>query len=115
MAKVMEGNAPAAIRAIVPDELLTVLHSKNPISPTDTLSGLPPSPDFVPFFDENQVMLALRSFKPSSSGGPDCLRLTHLEDLTTQPKLEARRRLRIPLTRLCNRFIREVLSPKMMN
>ena len=111
MAKLLEGDASAALRTLVSDEsviaptadTLAVLRDKHPNSPIDTRSVPRPTTESASF-DEVQMMFALSSFKPSSAGGLDCLKPTHLKDLTAKYTSEAGLRLRRSLTRLCDTF-----------
>jgi hypothetical protein len=69
-----------------PDTLETfkALESKHLKAPTDRREALKPdaSTRFTPSIIADMVK-AINSFPPGSSGGPDCLTLQHLKDLLT--------------------------------
>ena len=121
MAKLMEGDVTAAVRVVasddrvVPltDDVLRVLQLKHPSSPqhlrpTPVPSRDTPSPAHA---IEKEIMLALRSFPASSSGGIDGLRPGHLKDLTSPATVEAGRHLRSAITDLINRFLLGDIPP----
>ena len=113
-AKLTEGDISAAVRVISSDdsvvhpseEVLSALRSKHPAAPSDFRPPPPPAKSLPSVVNEEEVMLALKSFRPSSSGGIDGLRPGHLKDLTSASTAESGRRLRASLTRLCNCLIR---------
>ena len=121
MAKLMEGDATAAVRVVgsddraVPltDDVLRVLQLKHPSSPQDLRPTPVPSPDTPSpaHATEKEIMLALRSFPASSSGGIDGLRPGHLKDLTSPATAEAGHHLRSAITDLINRFLLGDIPP----
>ena len=87
--KLLVGDATAAVRIIASDdrvitptsEVVTALRQKYPPSPLD-LRPLQTEPVSQASSDsEEEVVVALKSFRPSSAGGVDGLRPGHLKDL----------------------------------
>ena len=93
------------------DEVLSTLRDKHPTSPVDTRSVPAPSPETPHEISEMDLLHALQSFKPSSACGIDCLRPTHLKDLTGNSPQRQAERLRSSLKWLCNSFIEGFISP----
>ena len=117
-AKLVEGDISAAVRVVTSDdslapatpETLTSLRSKHPPAPDDLRQ--PPPADSAPIVaNEEEVLAALMSFRPSSSGGVDGLRPSHIKDLCAKSTAEAGRRLRCSLVALCNLLILGEIPP----
>ena len=99
--KLLVGDVTAAVRIIASDhsvitptsEVVTALRLKHPPSPLDLC---PPPTEPVTktsYVSEEGVMVALKSFRPSSAGGVDGLRPGHLKDLVAPQTAEAGQRL----------------------
>ena len=109
-AKLSQGDVSAAVRLVASDDtvleptadVLAALRLKHPASPSDNKSPPVPDSSIATTLSEEDVRQALKSFRPSSSGGVDGLRPGHLKDLTAGTTAEAGRRLLSSLTRLCN-------------
>ena len=107
-------DVTAAVRIIASDdgvitltsEVVAALRLKHPPSPLD-LRPLPTEPvSQMSSVSEEAVMVALKSFRPSSAGGVDVLRPGHLKDLVTPQTAEAGRRLLKDLANLCSKVLR---------
>ena len=112
--KHLVGGVTAAVTIIASDdsvttptsEVVTALKLKHPPSPLDLR---PPSTESVsqtPSVSEEEVMVALKSFHPSSAGGVDGLRPGHLKDLVAPQTAEAGRRLMKALSYICSKLLR---------
>ena len=103
--KLLVGDVMAAVRIITSDdsvitptsEVVTALRLRHPSSPLDLC---PPPTEPVTKTSSvsvEEVMVALKSFRPSSAGGVDGLRPGHLKDLVAPQTAEAGQRLMKPL------------------
>ena len=95
------------------DEVRVALQAKHPPAPAGL--GLPPPPDATtaPFqATKEQVLEALRSFKPGSGAGPDGLRPGHIQSLTSKGSGTAGERLKNSITSLCNLICRGEVPEK---
>ena len=111
--KLLVGDVTAAVRIIASDdsvitptsEVVTALRLKHPPSPLD-LRPPPTEPvTKTSYVSEEEVMVALKSFRPSSAGGVDGLRPGHLKDLVAPQTAEAGRRLMKALANLCSKLL----------
>ena len=111
--KFLVGDVTAAVRIIASDdsvitptsEVVTALRLKHPPSPHD-LRPPPTEPvTKTSSVSEEEVMVALKSFRPSSAGGVDGLRPGHLKDLVAPQTAEAGRRLMKALANLCSKLL----------
>ena len=111
--KLLVGDVTAAVRIIASDdsvitptsEVVTALRLKHPPSPLD-LSPPPTEPvSQTSSVSEEEVMVTLKSFRPSSADGVDGLRLGHLKDLVAPQTAEAGRRLQLALANLCSKLL----------
>ena len=80
-------------------EVVIALRHRHPPSPTEPVFQ-------TSSVSEDEVMVALKSFRPSSAGGVDGLRPGHLKDLVAPQTAEARRRLLKTLANLCSKLLR---------
>ena len=112
--KLLVGDVTAALRTIASDdnvitptsEVMTALTLKHPPSSLD-LRPPPTEPvSQTSSVSEEEVMVALKSFRPSSAGGVDGLRPGHLMDLVAPQIAEAGRRLMKALANICSRHLR---------
>ena len=112
--KLLVGDVTAAVRIIASDksvitptpEAMTALRLKHPLYPLD-LHPPPTEPvSQTSSVSEEEVMVALKSFCPSSAGGVDGLRPGHLKDLVAPQTAEAGRRLLKALANLCSKLLR---------
>ena len=87
--KLLVGDLTTAVRIIVSDD-----------------SVITPTSEVVTAQRLKHVMVALKSFRPSSAGGVDGLRPGHLKDLVAPQTAEARRRLLEDLANLCSKLQR---------
>ena len=70
-------------------EVVTALSLKRPLSPPLNLDPPPAQPvSQTSTASEEEVMVALKSFCPSSAGGVDALRPGHLKGLVAPPTAE---------------------------
>ena len=95
------------------DEVTAALQAKHPPAPAGL--ALPPPPDATtaPFqATKEQILEALRSFKPGSGAGPDGLRPGHLQSLTSKGSGAAGERLKNSITSLCNLICRGEVPEK---
>ena len=107
-------DVTAAVRIIASDdsvitptsEVVTALRLRHPPSPLD-LRPPPTEPvSQTSSVSEEEVMVALKSFRPSSAGGVDGLRPGHLNDLVAPQTAEAGRRLLKALANHCSKHLR---------
>ena len=112
--KLLVGDATAAVRIIASDDsvitptsaVVTALRQKYPPSPLD-LRPLQTEPVSQASSDsEEEVVVALKSFRPSSAGGVDGLRPGHFKDLVAPHTAQADRRLLKALANLCSKLLR---------
>ena len=112
--KLLVGDVTAAVRIIASDdsvitptsEFVTALRLKQPPSPLD-LRPLQTEPVSQASSDsEEEVVVALKSFRPSSAGGVDGLRPGHLKDLVAPQTAQSDRRLLKALANLCSKVLR---------
>ena len=84
---------------------MTALRLKRPPSTLD-LRPPPTEPlSQTSYVSEQEGMVALKSFRPSSAGGVDGLRPGHLKDLVAPQTAEAERRLLKALANLCSKLL----------
>ena len=111
--KLLVGDVTAAVRIIASDdsvitptsEVVTALRLNHPPAPLD-LRPPPTEPvTKTSSVSEEEVMVALKSFRPSSAGGVDGLRPGHLMDLVAPQTAEAGRRLMKALANLCSKLL----------
>ena len=111
--KLLVGDVTAAVRIIASDdsvitptsEVVTALRLKHPPAPLD-LRPPPTEPvTKTSSVSEEEVMVALKSFRPSSAGGVDGLRPGHLKDLVAPQTAEAGRRLMKALANRCSKLL----------
>ena len=87
-------------------EVVTALTLRHPPTPLDSLPP-PTEPIFqTSSVSEEEVMAALKSFRPSSAGDVDGLRPGHLKDLVAPQTAEAGRRLMMTSANLCSKRLR---------
>ena len=87
-------------------EVVTALRLRHPLSPLD-LRPPPTEPvSHTSSVSEEEVMVALKSFRPSCAGGVDGLRPVHLKDLVAPQIADAGRRLLKALANLCSKLLR---------
>ena len=107
------GDVTAAIRIIASDdrvitptpEVVTALILKHHTSPLD-LRPPPTEPvSQTSSVSEEEVMVALKSFRSSSACGVDGLRPEHLKDLVAPQTAEAGQRLLKALANLCSKLL----------
>ena len=112
--KFLVGDVTAAVRIIASDDsmnspisdVVTELRLKHPLSPHD-LRPPPSEPVFkTSSISEEEVIVALKSFRPSSAGGVDGLRPGQLKELVAPQTDEAGRRLLKALANLCSKLLR---------
>ena len=110
ISRLLVGDVTAAVRIIAYDdsmttptsEVVTALRLKHPPSPLD-LHPTPTEPvSEMSSFSEEEVMVALASFRPSCAGGVDDKRPGYLKDLAAPQTDEAGRRLLKALANLCS-------------
>ena len=108
--KLLFGDVTTTVKIIASDdseitpssEVATALTLRHPPSPVD-LRPLPTEPvSHTSSVSEEEVMVAHKSFRPSSAGGVDGLRPGHLKDLVAPQTAEAGRRLLNALANLCS-------------
>ena len=117
--KLAQGDVAAAVRLVASDdtvleptdEVLNALKLKHPSTPSDTRPIPPPDPDIRTSLSADDVLKALRSFKPGSSGGADGLRPGHLLDLTSSCTADAGVRLTESIVKLCDRLANGHIPP----
>ena len=106
-------DVTAAVRIIASDdsviapasEVVTALRLKHAPSPLD-LRPPPTKPvTKTSSVSEEEVMVALKSFRPSIAGGVDGLRPGHLKDLVAPQTAEAGRRFMKALANLCSKHL----------
>ena len=111
--KLLVGDVLAAVRIIASEdsvitptsEVVTALRLKHPPSPLD-LRPPPTEPvTKTSSVSEEEVMVALKSFRPSSAGGVDGLRPGYLKDLVAPQTAEAGRRLMKDHANLCSKLL----------
>ena len=103
--KLLVGDVTAAVRIIASDdsvitptsEFVTALRLKHPPTPLDLRPPPTESVCQTSSVSEQEIMVTLKSFLPSSAGGVDGLRSGHLKDLVAPQTAEAGRRLMKPL------------------
>ena len=112
--KLLVGDVTAAVRIIASDDsvitptsqVVTALRLTHPPSPLD-LRPPPTEPvSQTSSVSEEEVMVAMKSFRPSSAGGVDGLRPGQLKDLVAPQIAEAGRRLLKALANLCLKLLR---------
>ena len=111
--KLLVGDVTAAVRIIASDDsvitptsdIVTALRLKHTPSPLDLRPPLTEPVSQMSSVPE-EVMVALKSFRPSSAGGVDGLRPGHLKDLVAPQTDEAGRRLLKALANVCPKLIR---------
>ena len=86
-------------------EVVTALRLKHPLSPLNLHPPPTESVSQTSSVSEEEVMVALKSFRPSSAGGVDGLRPGHLKELVAPQTAEAGRRLLNALTNLCSKLL----------
>ena len=87
--KLLIGDVTAAVRKIASDdsviipisEVVTALRQKHPPSPLKLRPPQTETASHTSSVSEEEVMVALESFRPSSAGGVDGLQPGHLKDL----------------------------------
>ena len=87
-------------------EVVTALRLKHPVSPIDLR---PPPTELVfqtLFVYEEELMVAIKAFRPGSAGGVDGLRPRHLKYLVAPQTAEARRRFLKAIAILITKLIR---------
>ena len=108
------GDVTAAVRIIASDdsvitptsEVVTALRLKHPPTPLD-LRPPPTEPvSQISSVSEEEVMVVLKSFRPSSAGCVDGLRSGHLNDLVAPQTTDAGRRLMNALANICSKLLR---------
>ena len=113
--KLLVGDVTAAVIIIASDdsvitptsEVVTALRLKHPPSPLD-LHPPPTEPvTQTSSVSEEEVMVVLKSFRPSSAGGVDGLQPGHLKDMVAPQTAEAGRRLLKALANPCSKLISE--------
>ena len=95
--KLLVGNVTAAVRIIASDdsvitptsEVVTALRLKHPPTPLDLRPPPTESVSEMSSVPEEEVMVSLKSFRPSSDGGVDGLQPGHLKGLVTPQTAEA--------------------------
>ena len=109
--KLLVGGVTAAVRIIASDdsviaptsEVVTALRLKQPLylrpPPTESVCK-------TSSVSEDEVMVALKSFRPNSAGGVDGLRPGHLKDMVNPQTAEAGQRLMKALGNICSRLLR---------
>ena len=112
--KHLVGDVTSAVRIIASDdsvitptsEVVTALRLKHHPFPLD-LRPPPTEPvSQTSSVSVEEVMVALKSFRPSSAGGDDGLRPGHLKDLVAPQTAEAGRRLLKALANHCSKLLR---------
>ena len=112
--KLLVGDVTAAVRIISSDdfvitptsEVMIALRLKNPPSPLD-LRPPPTEPvSYTSSVSEEEVMVALKSFRPSNAGSVDGQRPGHLKDLVAPQTSEAGWRLMKALANICHKLLR---------
>ena len=109
--KLLVVDATAAVTIIASDhsvitstsEIVTSLRLNHPPSPLDMRPPPTEPVSQTSSVSEEEVMVDLKSFRPSSAGGVDGLRPGHLKDLVAPQTAEARRRLSKALANLCSK------------
>ena len=110
----MVGDVTATVRIIAYDdsvitptsEVVTALRLRHPPTPLD-LRPPPTEPvNQTLSLSQEKVMVALKTFRPSSAGGVDGLRPGHLKDMVAPQTAEAGRRLLKALANLCSKLLR---------
>ena len=87
---------------------MTALRLKHPPAPLD-LRPPPTEPvTKTSSVSEEEVIVALKSFRPSSAGGVDGLRPGHLKDLVAPQTAEAGRCLKKALANLCSKLLGQI-------
>ena len=95
------------------DEVRVALQAKHPPAPAGLVLPPPPDATTAPFqATKEQVLEALKSFKPGSGAGPDGLRPGHLQSLTSKGSGAAGERLKNSITSLCNLMCRGEVPEK---
>ena len=112
--KFLVGDVTAAVRIIASDdsvitptsEVVSALRLKHHPSSLD-LRPPPTEPvSQTPSVSEEEVMVARKSFRPSSASGVDGLRTGHLKDLVAPQAAKAGRRLMKALANICSKLLR---------
>ena len=111
--KLLVGDVTAAVRIIASDDsvitptsdvvtALRLIHHPTPIDlrqqPTEPVCQ-------TSSVSEEEVMVALKSFRPNSAGGIDGQRPGHLKDLVTPQTADAGRRLMKVLANQCSKLL----------
>ena len=112
--KLLVGDVTAAVRIIASDdsvitptsEVVTALRLKHPPSPLDIRPPPTEPVSEMSSVSEEEVMVALKPFYPSSVDGVDRLRPGHLNDLVAPQTVEAGRRLLKAIANLCSKLLR---------
>ena len=108
--KLLVGDVTAAVRLIASDDsvitptsqVVLALRQKHTSSPLDLR---PPPTELVSqtlSISEEEVMIVLKSFCPSSAGGVGGLRTGHLKNLVAPQTAEAGQRLMKALANICS-------------
>ena len=108
--KLAQNDVFSAVRLIASDdtllepcpEVLEVIRSKYSHAPSDLEPIASFNPEDSIFFTSKAIQNALSAFRPSSSGGIDGLRPSHLIDLTSFATGESGVRLLSAVISLCN-------------
>ena len=112
--KLLVGDVTAVVKILASDnsvitstsEVVTALRLKHPSSPLDL--RLPPTEPVsqTSSVSEEEVMVALKSFHPSSAGSVGGLRPGQLKDLVAPQIAEAGQRLLKALANICSKLLR---------
>ena len=112
--KLLVGDVTAAVRIIASDDsviiptsdVVSALRLKHPPSPLDLRPPPTETASYTSSVSEEEVMVALESFRPGRAGSIDGLRPGHLKDLVAPQTAEAGRRLLKALANICSKLLR---------
>ena len=111
--KLLVGDVTAVIRIIASDdsvitptvEVVTALRLKHPPSPLDLRPPPTERASHTSSVSEEEAMVTMKVFHPSSAGGIDGQQPWHLKELVAPQTAEAGRRLLKAIANLCSKLL----------